>query len=265
MTISLGVPATSAQAGTDRETNPRPGILCPSPAAYTNPVAWPAGHAPQPVCELTRSGPSSWRMTLLGVSREFKRCDGLGCLAHLTPRPERSLSALDVYCSHARSAIDRRRERHERGLAALEELKSDEGLGAEGTGVSYGWSFHWRLDRRGVAEIKAQLRVIEDELEVALELDSPEAQERLLKRRYDLLKHLEEVVKPNGSLRRMPGDPAERARTKVKNAINRAYERLQQAGPEFGPLVDHLKASVRTGLYCVYQPKPPAPRWIVSP
>jgi hypothetical protein len=175
------------------------------------------------------------------------------------------MSVLDVYCSDARSAIDRRRERHERGLATLEELKADGERGSAGSGVSYGFSFQTLIERPELERIRARLKVIEDDLETFSPLGSAVKQEELLEERDKLLEHLRQVVGRGGRLRRMPGDPAERARTKVKNAINRAYERLQEAAPEFGPLVCHLRASVRTGLYCVYQPKPPAPRWIVSP
>jgi hypothetical protein len=110
------------------------------PTAVISPADWPCGDdeghegggapptespspEPPPVCELTRTGSSKWRVTIPRVSHEFKRCYGLGCLARLTPRPWRSMSALDVYCSDTRSAIDRRRERHERGLATLEESR----------------------------------------------------------------------------------------------------------------------------------------------
>ena len=53
---------------------------------------------------------------------------------------------------------------------------------------------------------------------------------------------------------RRAGDPAERARTTVTSRIRDALGRIETAHPDLGR---HLRASVRTGTFCVYAPERP--------
>ena len=62
-----------------------------------------------------------------------------------------------------------------------------------------------------------------------------------------------------GGRRRDIGSPAERARQSVTKALREALRRIAHEDAVLG---DHLVHSVRTGLYCVYDPDPvAAPRW----
>jgi hypothetical protein len=56
-----------------------------------------------------------------------------------------------------------------------------------------------------------------------------------------------------GKDRRGP-DPAERARKAVTARIREAITRIEAAHPELGR---HLRRSVRTGSFCVYDPADP--------
>ena len=58
-----------------------------------------------------------------------------------------------------------------------------------------------------------------------------------------------------------PGDPAERARTTVTSRVRDAIARIDAELPELGR---HLRASVRTGIYCVYAPETPT-TWETRP
>ena len=52
---------------------------------------------------------------------------------------------------------------------------------------------------------------------------------------------------------------AERARLNVTRAIRSATDRIAAAHNELG---QHLRATIRTGAYCLYQPDPAAtPAW----
>jgi hypothetical protein len=63
-----------------------------------------------------------------------------------------------------------------------------------------------------------------------------------------------------GGRPRRAGSSAERARTAVRSRIRDALQRVEVVHPALGR---HLKNSVRTGTYCVYQPDPPVD-WIVE-
>ena len=57
-----------------------------------------------------------------------------------------------------------------------------------------------------------------------------------------------------GGRPRRAGDPAERARTTVTSRIRDALVRVERENPELGR---HLRASVRTGTFCAYEPERP--------
>jgi hypothetical protein len=63
-----------------------------------------------------------------------------------------------------------------------------------------------------------------------------------------------------GTPRRLD-DPAERARKAVRNRIRDAVARIEASQPALGR---HLRASIRTGTFCSYQPERPV-AWQVRP
>ena len=63
-----------------------------------------------------------------------------------------------------------------------------------------------------------------------------------------------------GTARRLD-DPAERARKAVSNRIRDALARIEAGRPALGR---HLKAFIRTGSFCSYQPERPV-AWDVRP
>jgi hypothetical protein len=64
-----------------------------------------------------------------------------------------------------------------------------------------------------------------------------------------------------GGRARRTGDPAERARKAVSTRIRLAIDRVAKAHPALGA---HLRNSVRTGMYCSYQPERPT-AWRLDP
>jgi hypothetical protein len=59
-----------------------------------------------------------------------------------------------------------------------------------------------------------------------------------------------------GGRRRVAGSPGERARLSASRAVRAAIDRIEAAAPGIGR---HLRLTVRTGLFCVYEPDPRAP------
>jgi non-specific serine/threonine protein kinase len=58
-----------------------------------------------------------------------------------------------------------------------------------------------------------------------------------------------------GGRSRTTASPTERARLNVTRAIRTA---VQKIGAHNRPLADHLRRSVKTGLFCAYDPDPQA-------
>jgi hypothetical protein len=56
-----------------------------------------------------------------------------------------------------------------------------------------------------------------------------------------------------GGRERRVGAASERARTNVQRRVAHAVDQVRAASPRLG---EHLAASIRTGTYCVYEPKP---------
>ncbi len=83
---------------------------------------------------------------------------------------------------------------------------------------------------------------------------------RLLARPSQEIHALDLVDPEAGSNRRVTSD-IERARQSTTRAIKTAVDRIEEAHPKLG---EHLRTTVRTGIYSAYRPDPRAPiRWRV--
>jgi predicted ATPase len=102
--------------------------------------------------------------------------------------------------------------------------------------------------RRRVEELR---RVVDDDPERAAE-----AREEL----EFIARELTGAYGLRGTPRRLD-DPAERARKAVRNRIRDAVARIEASQPALGR---HLRASIRTGTFCSYQPERPV-AWQVRP
>jgi non-specific serine/threonine protein kinase len=61
-----------------------------------------------------------------------------------------------------------------------------------------------------------------------------------------------------GGRDRLAASAAERARISVTKALKASIRRIEGESPTLGK---HLKASVRTGVYCCYAPEDSTVRW----
>jgi hypothetical protein len=124
-----------------------------------------------------------------------------------------------------------------------------EGFGGEGDAGAV-------LDPEAREQYRSRLRDLEDELSDASAANDPVRAERARDERAFLLAELRSSVGLHGRTRRAI-DPAERARKAVTWRIREAMTRAEDAHEAFGR---HLRRSVRTGTFCVYDPPEPT-RW----
>ncbi len=107
---------------------------------------------------------------------------------------------------------------------------------------------------------RARLADLDDQLAEAEATGDADASEKAAHEREFLLAELGAAYGLGGRVRRA-GDPAERARTTVTSRVRDAIGRIDAELPQLGR---HLRASVRTGTYCVYAPESPT-TWETRP
>jgi tetratricopeptide (TPR) repeat protein len=161
-----------------------------------------------------------WTLTFDGRTTRFKQSKGLADLAQLLATPGREIHVLD--------------------------LVAPGGVVAAGSAGD-------RLDDTARDAYKARLVELDAELDEADAHADLGRAERLVAEREALLAELRGAYGLGGRARRT-GEPAERARSAVTQRLRDAMGRIEAADPGLG---GHLRRSVRTGTYCVYEPDPP--------
>ncbi|MDP1805840.1 MAG: tetratricopeptide repeat protein, partial [Acidimicrobiales bacterium] len=109
------------------------------------------------------------------------------------------------------------------------------------------------LDRRARDAYKTRLLELDEELEEADAAGDAERSARAHDERNAILGQLAGAYGLGGRPR-MTGDHTERARQAVTWRIRDALARVEAVHPELG---QHLRRSVRTGMFCVYAPTEP--------
>jgi predicted ATPase len=177
-----------------------------------------------------------WSLTYDREVARLKDSKGLRDIARLIGTPGREVAAVDLA---AREVVDTPRR-----AQTVAEL----GLRVEGDVGEV-------LDAEARAEYRARLSELEVEINEAESNNDPERAGRDREERELLLAELGAAVGLGGRARRGL-DPAERARKAVSGRIRDAISRIESAHPQLGR---HLRRSVRTGSFCVYEPPEPAP------
>lgn len=116
------------------------------------------------------------------------------------------------------------------------------------------------IDASAREAYRARLADLDEQLAEAEATGDADASEKAATEREFLLAELGAAYGLGGRARRA-GDPAERARTTVTSRVRDAIGRIDAELPELGR---HLRASVRTGTYCVYAPETPT-TWETRP
>lgn len=170
-----------------------------------------------------------WRLRFDGRQALLRASKGLADLAHLLGRPGEDVHVLDL-------------------------------VGADSSERRDASRVDVTLDGRALAAYRRRLDEIEEALAEAEAHADLGRKNKLASEREDLLRRLAADTGRRGRARRL-NDPVERARKAVAARVRDAIRRVKVADRRAGA---HLEASVRTGVHCVYRPRPPM-RWSVSP
>ena len=170
-----------------------------------------------------------------GVAR-LRDSKGLRYLARLLRNPGQEVHALDLVVGGGAGAGSARVPQPELGRA---------GAGDAGA----------MLDPQAKAAYRRRLEDLREELDEATFNNDVGRAARAQEEMDFLLAELAAAVGLGGRDRKAASD-SERARQSVTRAIKGAIERLGEANP---PLGDHLRSTVRTGIYSAYVPDPRVP------
>ena len=216
---------SSARPGTSRRRSIRTRALSNAPSA-----ASPAGRT----ATFRRDG-DVWSIGSDRIVR-LRHSKGLLYLSRLIAEPGREFHALDLVGQGAVGA--------DRGIGASE-------AAALGLGVDGGDSGAL-IDDEARAAYRVRLRELQAELDEAEAFNDP-ARGEAARLEMDALEAQLSAAFGLGGRPRPEGSAAERARQSVTKAIREATRRI---AAEDSALGDHLERSVRTGVYCVYDPDP---------
>ena len=178
-----------------------------------------------------------WAFHYEGNVARLRDSKGLRYLARLLRSPGQEVHALDLVVGDSGAGTAP-------GRASEHEL-SRAGAGDAGA----------MLDPQAKAAYRRRLEDLRDELDEATYNNDMGRAARAQEEMDFLLAELSAAVGLGGRDRKAASD-AERARQSVTRAIKGAIERLGEA---HAPLGDHLRTTVRTGIYSSYVPDPRAP------
>jgi tetratricopeptide (TPR) repeat protein len=135
-------------------------------------------------------------------------------------------------------------------IAALDLAAGGRGLEPEGAAP--------HLDNRALASYRRRLEVLTAELDGADAAGDAERAKRADAERQAVLAELRRATGLGGRARRTSAE-SERARINVTRTLQAVLRRIDAEAPKAGA---HLRASIRTGLACRYDPAPGGPeRW----
>ena len=216
---------------------------------------------------LTRSGDAGRAAACRGRSREIAQRLGMAVLLRRLGAPATEWSLVrDGEDWLLTAGEERARLRDVRGLhylrallaapgreiRALDLAAGGAGLAAAGTGPV--------LDGAARDAYRRRLGEVTAALEAADRAGDPEAAVRAEAERTALVRELRGAAGLGGRVRRAAPE-AERARVNVTRTLKMAIERIADTAPAAAA---HLRASIRTGASCRYDPAPGGPdRWLI--
>ncbi|MGF1510330.1 MAG: AAA family ATPase [Myxococcota bacterium] len=178
-----------------------------------------AARAPQGPARLAQQG-DAWIVEAVGLTARVSDRKGLRLLARLVEQPGQAIHALDLDSGGAPAARD---------------------LGDAGE----------HLDEAARSAYRARIASLQAELDEAETWSDLGRAERARGELELLQRELSRAVGLGGRTRRA-ADPAERSRVNVQRRIRDAIRRIEEVSPLIGR---HFQRSVKTGVYCVYQPE----------
>jgi tetratricopeptide (TPR) repeat protein len=192
----------------------------------------PVGADPGPGSNAFRRDEDGWTVTFAGREVRLPDTTGVRDLATLLAHPGRSYHVADL-------------------LAGLESA----GVGQAGQSwrEPVGGGAGRSLPARADAEYRARLAELDGELADASSADDP-VRASLARAERDFVVAQLAGDRGREGLAGVVGDPAERARKAVGTRIRLSIERIDAVHPALGR---HLRHSVRTGMFCSYEPEVP--------
>jgi tetratricopeptide (TPR) repeat protein len=182
---------------------------------------------------LRREG-DTWQVTFAGRSVRLQDSVGVQYLARLLAAPEQNCWAVELAGS------------------------SSAGDGTRPVDVGGGGDL---IDAEARAAYRDRLRELQEELAEARECADEAAAERITAEMDQLTRHLASALGLQGRPRRL-GGAVERARQSVTKALRSV---LRRVAAEHGELGHYLRATIRTGTACRFEPDPRHPvRWVVT-
>jgi hypothetical protein len=173
-----------------------------------------------------------WTVGYRGLVVTLRDTKGLRDLGRLLAEPGREYHVLDLIAGGT-------------GARSIPPSQAAEaGLATEGWGEAV-------IDQAARADYQRRISELEQEIEEAQERGDGEAHADAREELEALITQLTAADGLAGRPRRSP-DPVERARKAVTRRIRNAMRRITRAHPRLG---QHLAASIRTGVYCSYQPE----------
>lgn len=210
-------------------------LLLPTPAR---------GHAPKVEYGTFHLEGEYWAIEYGRAQARLRDSKGLRYLALLLASPGQEVHALDLVVAGGTGGS--------RALAATR----DPDLNVDGSGDAGSV-----LDPKAKAAYRRRVVDLREEIEEATTHHDEGRLARAQQEMDFVLAELAAAIGLGGRDRKASSD-AEKARQSVTRAIRGAVERLAEA---HGPLGEHLRATVRTGVYTSYSPDPRAPiEWSVS-
>ena len=176
-----------------------------------------AGSAPTHAMALRKKG-ELWELQFGQEQAMFKKSKGLQDLSMLLAHPHKEIHALELQ-----------------------------------TGSSYQATLSHDpvLDEQAQQSYQQRLLTIEQALEQAIQWNDPSRKERLRQEKEILLSELQKSTGLGGR-RRQHSHPEEKARKAVSSRIKGALTKIRKQLPTLG---NHLEQSVKTGLFCAYEPQ----------
>jgi pimeloyl-ACP methyl ester carboxylesterase len=181
---------------------------------------------------LLRRDGEYWTVGHRGLVVTLRDSKGLRDLGRLLAEPGREFHVLDLMAAGTG------------GRSITPSPAAEDGLASEGWGEPL-------IDQAARAHYKRRIAELETELEDAEERGDAEANAAAREELDALTEALAAAYGLAGRPRRSP-DPVERARKAVRRRLRDAMDRVARAHPRLG---QHLAVSVRTGVFCAYEPE----------
>lgn len=175
-----------------------------------------------------------WAIRYRGHVSRLRDSKGLRDIAQLIEQPGNAIAAVDLAAT-----IGAQADRHQA-------TRADAGLRAEADVGPF-------LDAEARRQYRDRLIELESEIENAAADRDTERESGARREQEFIASELALAVGLGGRDRRAL-DPAERARKAVNGRIRDAIDHVRAVDPD---LADHLRRSIRTGAFCVYDPPTP--------